>query len=386
MNLKIKYLLFNLFILFIFLSPTKILSYILGYAFLFLNIDNYRKVLDYQNGLKLLLGFVILISFVFNVNSELEFKDYMIILNTMLLVFLFPYFDTKIIANKINPFIIFTIIIVIFLSQIAFIFDISTVKNIILLFYENEASERGFESFIANANRNGGLYFNPNQASKYLTMLLALSLCINENKIKYISIIVLLFSVLLTGSRTGLIISFIILLVEIFFIQKKYKFGIVTVFIGLLTILFNEKIVAENRSFQIKESGSLDYKLSALFDYLSNVSEDRNVFNLLFGNLRVDYQYLMSKYNLSFLHEFGFDAELGHLISFFGLIFLVVLLFFYFKQAVKIWNTSFILIIIPFVLWPVTSTILFSFKTSMVYMVVLGYALSQNKINKKQLK
>ncbi|MCM4167387.1 hypothetical protein KCTC52924_02969 [Arenibacter antarcticus] len=366
-------LILNIFIVYCFLSPTSEVFYFLGYLGLLVNIGSLPKLINYNLNLKLILGLLILMSFLFNINYDNSFKDYLNAFNILLLLFLFPYFISK--DLKIHIFSIITIITVILFSQLAFIFDISIIKGVILTIYNDESSEFGFDRFI-NTGRNGGIYYNPNQASKYLTILLALSLVvIKNNKLDFLIILSILLGIFLTGSRTGMLVALIIIACNIFIVQRKYIYGVTLTLCGLLISIIITPI-ADSRSFQISNSGSIQYKLDIFFEYINNVIKKDSLINLTFGNFTSDYNSLMTKFEFIQTSHFGFDSEFGMAISFLGVSFWFTLLIFYYRQLLLLLKSKFILIFIPFIFWPITSTVLFSFKTSLVYMVLLGFGVS----------
>jgi hypothetical protein len=368
-----KNTLFNIFVVFCFLSPTNELFYLIGYLFLLVNSSSIKQNITQDVKIKVLLFIMIVISYFINYDNNLIFKDYLNAFNLMFLIFLFPYFGYK---RKVYSVTIIIIISVILISQLAYVFSIDSISKVINLVYLNESSEIRFDRYI-QVGRNGGLYFNPNQASKYLTMLLALTfLCVKANHLKSLIVAGILFSVLLTGSRTGLIVSIMIISVYVFYIKKSFKYGFITLFLGISVLLLNESQIIEKRNLQYSDTGSLDYKFDVLFEYLSKVFLNGNIADLLFGNFTSQFDLISSKFEMSYVFDFGFDAELGMLISFIGVISFVLILLFYIKQFRILFKTDYILLTIPFIFWPLTSTILFSFKTSLLYLSILGYGVS----------
>jgi|SRR5690606_6670683 len=378
MKILNKNLIFNVFIVFCFLSPTKEWAYLLGYILLFLNLKRLDLILTYENIFKSILGLLIGLAMVLNARSMIDPKDLMIIFNFGLLFLLFPYFIGK--GITIKPFSILFITLSIIFSQIIFFFDIEFLKVIIYKIYENETGLRNFDSFIVGAGRNGGLFYNPNQASKYLNILLAVALVSVKNyNFQLLLSGLITFSVFLTGSRTGLIVVLLILLYYLIIIKKDYLISLLLTFCGAGAIMI-KNLYENTRSLSLSETGSLDYKVDSLLDYFNKVAAYEPVKSLLFGNLVSDYDKLASIYDLDQKYKFGFDAEVGFMISFFGLIITLLILVFFLKQSLKLIQTKYYIIIIPFFVWPITSTILFSFKTSLVYMVLLAYSINKSTL------
>lgn len=372
-NLKNTKLLQNVFFVAIFLLPNSIIYYGIMYLFLLLTMENSfpKRALPY------FLVIAILFSFILNIGGYFNLKDLLVALNISFLLFFFPYTFKNV---SINIKTIYIISFAILLSQLIFTLEITPLSNLVESIYKRDESEHEFTRFITSSFRNGGLYYNPNQASKYLTSLLTLVLVLNfKNKDKLVISLLLLISVFMTGSRTGFIVAVVIFtLYSVFILKSKLTSFFMFLFGGL--IIFIQGI--GTRSLNIQETGSFDYKINALFDYISKVSLDGNYINLLFGNFTTSYPVLLRKYSLSSLYEFGFDAEIGMLVSSYGLMFILLYILFYIGVFKKLNRTNFI-IIIPFLLWPFTSTILFSIKTSIVYMSVLSIVIGIKKQNSK---
>ncbi len=374
MRLKIKtyqHLLFNLLILFVFLLPNNIYSYLICYGLFFSCILNYNTKLNYLSSLKIFLLVSLFFSFIYNLDGIFVLNDFLKIFNILILIFLFPYFDLKF---NIDYRTILFITLIILTSQLSFIFNLTFISNLIEQVYKIDP-EYNFTRFI-DGGRNGGIYYNPNQASKYITMLIALVfISINNNTLRRIILIGLYFSLFITGSRTGFIIGLVIFLTEIFFVRKRGVLGIITT--SLVTIMY---IVYYNffRSLNFEYSGSLGYKVEVLIQYLDKVTLDNHLGSFLFGNFTSVYELIDRKYNLSYIHQFGFDSEIGMLISSFGILAFIIFIMFYIKVFKEL-KGRYILIICLFIFWPITSTILFSIKTSMLFYIILGWSVNKSK-------
>lgn len=368
-----KPFLINLFIALIFLAPTSVFFYGLMYAFLIgltrLRKNNYGKP----------LVFLIFISMILNINGLYDFKDVLIALNIVFLVLFFPYGFKR---NKISCRLIYVISIYILISQLCYIFEINLLINFFEAIYKNEDSGQDFTFFISRALRNGGIYFNPNQASKYLTLLLALVITANfKNRDKFLLASILFISVILTGSRTGLITFLLIMFGYSVFHYKRKIISVVILLCGMGALFLFGK---GSRSLNFGQSGSASYKIDAIKDYISVSFLDRNFIVNLFGNFTTNYEYIAQKYSLNYIYEFGFDAEIGMIISTYGIVFLFFYCIYFYYGIIRLLNKETFLIIIPFLIWPLTSTILFSIKTSIVYFVTLGLVIGNNVQTKKR--
>lgn len=369
-----NHFLMNVYIVLIFLLPNGVIYY--GVMYFFLLILLQIKILNKNSKIVLLIS--VFLSFIFNINSFYEFKDLLIAFNIVFLLFFFPFFFKKV---QIKIYVIYFITIIVLLSQLSFLFQIQPLMNLFETIYKNENLENEFTSFITGALRNGGLYYNPNQASKYLTSILTLLLVLDyKNRDKLIIATSILFSVFLTGSRTGLVIALIILLCYTLFIIRRKIISFFLIVFGSISVI----IIGEgSRSLNLGETGSFDYKLNAFINYWNIITKDENFLNLLFGNFTTNYSFLFQKYRLDSFFRYGFDAEIGMMISSLGLFFTILYLIYYIN-IFKWINKSNFIILIPFFIWPLTSTILFSIKTSIVYFSILGIVIFNSNKNLEQ--
>ncbi|MGK4567207.1 hypothetical protein [Flavobacterium sp. 3HN19-14] len=350
-------------------------AYILNYLLLIYCISSFKiNFLANMNSKLLLLG-AIVISYVFNISTEINPEsDFLVALNILLLFFLFPYFKTR--DYTVGHKVLFFIAGFIIFSQLVYIYEITYFTDLLESIYKRADAEQEFNFFITE-NRNGGIYFNPNQACKYATMLMGLTFVSLQGKFKWIIISTLMVSVVLTGSRTGLITALAFFAIHIFFLKRNFFLTFLVVAVGLViipTLEFNNI-----RSTQLNDTGSLDYKNEALFFYFSQAMKYDKWNHLAFGNFTSDYDIITSIYRMPQKYNLGFDAEIGFMISTFGVFGLVALILFYVRHMRSL-NKKYLLIITPFIFWPVTSTIIFSFKSGMVYLVCLGWCVSKSNI------
>lgn len=368
--LKDENILMNFLFAIIFLLPNAIPYYIIIYLFLFLTMTCKLE----KPFVTFFLIISIILSFFSNINSFFTSKDIFIALNIVFLLIFYPFFKKPF---EVSQKTIFVIVLSVFISQLAFLFEFNLISQFIENIYSTADTEEEFTRFITGALRNGGLYYNPNQACKYLTILLAYILTsVYTNKIKIILSSLIFISILLTGSRTGFLIGALIFMGYLLFIKKsKVLFIFLSVLIGLILFITG----TETRSFQIQETGSFDYKIGAFLDYWLVIANDGYIVELLLGNFSINYENLSNTYNLSPDYAFGFDSEFGFLLSAYGMLFSLFYLI-YMLLTFKRLPNKYLLFVIPFILWPFTSTILFSVKTSLVYFIVLGsVSVQQNK-------
>ena len=127
----------------------------------------------------------------------------------------------------VNKYLILFITFFIITSQIVYVFGISSITQIIDQIYPlNERNMVWTHRSIENINeltsvniRAGGIYRNPNQFTKYINLLYIIILnCRFSEKFKYLSLFLIFGSILLTGSRTGIIVFAI---VNIIYFKKR---------------------------------------------------------------------------------------------------------------------------------------------------------------------
>lgn len=272
------------------------------------------------------------------------------------------------------------------LSQLAFVFNIQALTDPLIKVYFNDGDINGIslERYETAANdfssilqmRYGGIYGNPNQFCRQLTLLYIVYLIeyksSNTSRLLFISLIVF-FSVLLTGSRTGLIA--VVLVVIIFSVRERKKrnrnrgFMLNIAVVLLITIMligtFHQTLTMGFRGFEI-EAG-LGNSLLSKIGFFNTFVTKSSFLNLLFGHLS----------SSSFERLYGvkyIDSEWGELFASFGAIgtliaILILVRIFRYKSK----DLNFYLLNL---LWGITSTILFSFRMSFLFLLFLSKYIS----------
>lgn len=342
---------------------------------IYLKIKNRWKSY-YFNSIVLVTLFIPLL---LNIASGITFKSFQIWITICLYFFCFP-FVGRVRLNNVYIYITFALI---FISQLAWLLNISFLTNIIDMLYPiNEFMEGNLEYIAENISlenystfRLGGLYRNSNSCSEALCMLLGFYIANNreiEKKTIFV-LAVMMYAIIITGSRTGFIVSG--LMVSLYFIlNKRYSYIILLVIAFALYVIFGGN--SELRVFKVQEgvSDSLGAKNGTFLSYLSN--EDSPI-KLLFGYFDAAKYRTMAK--LGFMNSF--DSDYGTLIFSYGFVgFFVILLFLYsvFKRVGKLEKICFVLL-----LWMTSATIFKSFRMLFVYMLLLSIIYSNyTKTNK----
>lgn len=176
--------------------------------------------------------------------------------------------------------------------------------------------------------RASGFLGNPNQCAKFCNLLLCFYLYYLPNNSRpslivlaeYVSIIVL------AGSRTGMIVSLLILLV-FFYLRSsnRLKFLRHTIIITIFVILFIFPVLSYLRLFNFEEAVeySLLIKLGVVGEYV-NYSFN-NVFDFIFGNFFVSSSLSLLK-NESIFSFSIFDSDLGYIYYSYGLLGIIALI------------------------------------------------------------
>lgn len=371
-------LLFSLSLLFGLLSPNSMVFYaIQGLLPLILFVFCINKKTFRFNKYALFFLLIITGSFLYNTfnNAILDYKTVFRFFSFVFLFLLFPFAP----STPIPKWILYSGLSVIIISQLAFSFGIIPIVSFIDKFYPYEGETLGYSSdyllggagnidFITN-RRYGGIFRNPNQAVRYVTLLLIVFLIEAKQsnffkKLPFFSLV--LISVILSGSRTGLILTALILFYDTYLYHKKeniLRIGIVSVLILFSLVLLVPLLLNfDLRIFEISKGA--ETSLSQKFIYFDQFfSKLTSPINFLIGHFSSEN--LEKLYGMKWL-----DSEWAELFYSFGLIGFISLFSFY-KSLYDLndRNIRFFLIIL---FWSVTSTILFSFKMSFLLMLLLS--------------
>ena len=211
---------------------------------LIMSVGNFKAI--GINKFSILIIVIVALSFVLNVflDTSIENKAVMRLFSLCTLFLFFPFVTQVTIPN----WALYSALAYILISQFAYVLGISPLVSFFDSFYPYYGETESFKTeylmsgagdvdFIKN-RRYGGLYHNPNQAVRYISVLLAVFLIENKNyrvwkKLPFIGLV--LISVSLSGSRTGFLVTLILLIGNYLFLDiKKIKF---TTILPILTIV-----------------------------------------------------------------------------------------------------------------------------------------------------
>lgn len=326
----------------------------------------------------------LLTTLLFNLPQSISTKALMSAFTVMLYFACFP-----IVRNvKIPNGYFFFILGFVFVSQIAYAYDITFMEVILNTVYpisEEDVTAIHMQNTVNADNilnfRLGGLFHNSNDCSRALTFLLAGFVILNREKpFRYLLpfIIISFYAVLLTGSRTGYVVSSLIIISYIF-VDKRISnlWRIVAVVsavvaFGVMTWMGSDTY----RGFNVVQgfSNSADLKMATFGYYLSS---ENSVLRLLIGYLDVQRfdisgatSYVMSQ----------FDSDYGGIIFSYGFIGFVSILIYFFTIFLKLRSEGRVFFVL--LLWMYSSTIVTSFRALFLFMLLLSVVYSNESKSK----
>ena len=334
--------------------------------------------------LRILFCAIIVISTALSINNGLHSSNKYILMavNLVLLMICFPFIGRQAIPK------VYYYISIIFIigSQIVYLIGYEPLELLYEYLYPvtGENDTRVFNYMKENITfgrvfnfRLGGLFHNPNQASRFITTLVAMFL-VDYSKEKFATVfrflILAFLSILLTGSRTGFVVIFLLTgyyLYKLETISKQLKAGL---YIFLLFIFMPIFLIAASESIRgldVSEgmNDSFAYKIEVFVDYLRQPNSFRQ---LLIGHADPETFRPSSSTTIDIL-----DSEYGNMVYSYGFLGLIVILAFYFvcwKYTSKQGRIYYFIL-----LWLITSSILFSYRMCFLFMFFLSHVVSLDK-------
>src|SRR5690606_6912724 len=338
------------------------------------------------NKYSLVFGGVILLRFVLNniVGSEISVKSLQRLFTFITLFLLFPF----VLYFKIYNGVLYFCLAYLLLSQLAYVFGIGFLVNFYNTFYpytgdlqiynsEFLLSGSGEADFVLN-RRYGGIYHNPNQLIRYISVLLLVFFIENRNRSQLYKVPFLILVILATsiaGSRTGFF--FVIIVIGFSFFYQRPPISIlkssVPLFMGLLGLILVIYFLSQYEMRVLEVSSGFNNSIGLKVEwFLTFFNQLSSPFNFLVGHFSTDN---ILVYGINIL-----DSEWGELFYNFGLLGVFTLFMFYFDLfKTKDRNLRFLLLIL---IWGISSTIIFSFRMSIFYMIILSNYYSYYKQRK----
>jgi len=377
-----------IFIIAVFL-PVNTSSYILQGVIIFglvfsssiVNRDRIEGNFKYQ---KLMFYLWVSLSYFYNVVMGAQFETDSIIKIGYLTIILLSFPISR--TYKIFESTIFVCIILIFITQISYPLNISFIIDMIDTYYARESFFNNSEAVMLNTYtgslldlRFGGVFRNPNQCARIVTLLYGVFLVNKINNgssiFNVLSLLLFIPSILMTGSRTSLVI-FIMLTGLYYYYKSKYVFKksiLILPVLMVVIVIFIGNINLDGRIFDFSElsgnenNASFTTKLNFLNNYISYASKSQP-FDLFIGTFNVD-----SGDNFVFNSNYrikNFDSEIGYVVYSLGFVGILLILWFYiiiYKNTGH--NVKLLMIIL---LWSLTSTILTNMRFSFLFLFVLS--------------
>jgi hypothetical protein len=383
---RIKEIAISSLLISLFLLNSTIFSNIIIFGLLIIVfLLSYRSIFNKDIFLfKIIILYSLLLTFVVNVNQQIELSEYIRYFSLLIIFLIFP-LNVEV-KNKFFIVMIFITGILIFISQLGSSFGVQPINILIQRFYPidyNVWESQSLESIsglneYGSFKRFGGIYYNPNIMGQNIVLWCILFISILESSKLQISRHLLLIivsysitflSLILSGSRTAMAVYAVFLLLKYYNVIKRKKILISLIIIAVLATSY--QFFSELRIFQISSAitnpeGSLNIKFNILKDWLSNrLSGEVNLFNILFGDFDLGIQ---------------FDADLGYILSYFGIIGFFAIIFYLSKVFYLFKNKRYYFSIF---LIGIGATVIMNFRFSIIALLILSIAYSD--IVKKRL-
>ena len=334
--------------------------------------------------LRILFCGIIVITTAFSINNGTHDSNKYILMgfNILLLMICFPFAGGRAIPKAYY----YIALIFIILSQIVYLIGFEPLQLLYEYLYpatgENET--RMFNYMKENITFGGifnfrlaGLFHNPNQASRYITSLVALFL-VDYSKERFVSVLRFLIfafiSVLLTGSRTGFVVLFVLAgyyLYKSETISKQVRAGM---YILLLFLFLPVAMIAASETIRgLNVAGGMSdsfvFKIQVFADYLG---QPNSFLHLLIGYADPS---TFRPSDISIIEIF--DSEYGNMVYTYGFLGLIINIAFYlscWRYTIRRGRIFYFML-----LWYITSTLLFSYRMCFIFMFMLSHIVSLDR-------
>lgn len=258
-----------------------------------------------------------------------NYKSLYKVINLLVLFSLFPYINYKNVYIR-RWFVVMMICLVIF-TQLVWLLGFQPIIKLLDSIYPTTVSygQIGVDLSLNIGGRYGGIFHNPNDCSRNVTILTAMYLVLSgrEKRTDILVLFLMGFSIFLTGSRTGIMmfvatVSIYILNQES--ITKKKKIIILSAILSVLALIFIYAVGDNTRVKSLTLNVGKSERLYYIVEILTKTF--KNPIEFAFGNF---YQERLSV--LGFGFSGGFDSDLGNLIYYYGLASFTCLLTFIFS-------------------------------------------------------
>ncbi len=325
----------------------------------------------------------LVLSLAFNSAGDVGIKSLLSWVTIAMYFTLFPFVGPVKVRNSYLTICLIFII----LSQLVYLLDIGFLTSFIDTYYPISENDMNFYSYMRNnisyenmTNfRLGGLYRNPNQCARYLTFLLAFYLVSNRQKplrSQWMFPLTALSAILMTGSRTGLVVAALLLFFTLF---RKRDMPAMAKFVTILAVVFAGIYLASSElsdmrslDFQRGFSGSFNLKWVTFYYYF--ISEESLLY-MLFGHLDPE-----QFQNLMMMGMEQFDTDYGNLIYCFGIVGFLSFFVYWIIIGSKITKESRVYFFLLF--WMLGSTLVMSYRACFIFQLFLSIIYSNDIKNR----
>ena len=327
----------------------------------------------------------LLLTLLINFAQDVSLKSVVMAITMIMYFYTYPMIRNVRLPQQYLFFCLFFIL----MSQLAYIFQIPYMANILDTMYPISQDDVYGTAYIQdNASletifdyRMGGLYRNANLCAMSLSILLAIYIVLNAEKpIKKNLLFVSLccFGIIITGSRTGFAVASAILILYAYQDKRVSEFWRVAAsLIMVIAIIYimstgSSEYRALNVGSGLNDSASIKFRT-----FLYYITNEDSVLKLFFGYIDA------TRFNSSSTLMQYFDSDYGNIIFCYGIIgFLAIIYFFatlFFKMD-KIGKLYFVVL-----LWMVSAAIISSYRHLFIFMMLLPIVSQLHSGNRKNV-
>jgi len=283
------------------------------------------------------------------------------------------------------------VFIVLFLISIFQFYDLFSINDILgFVYWDTVHLEVSKKYSDLNNFRAGSVFINFNNYSQFVVMMFSIFLFYKyKNKISnktFIFIIIIVFvNLVLTGSRTGFLVSIFLVMITliIYFYKNRFTLSkyikvvlITSLFLILLGTFYSNLNFSDFRLLEVNQGidNSLNYKYTTFL----NMVREMNIIQFLIGFGPYDYQ-------SQFIEQVDFD--LGNILTYFGLagmIFFVLFVYFTFrenKNYKKSYSLLLFYLLLVFILTSLTSGMYFNLRVFSILLLLTSTNFIEKEVN-----
>jgi len=283
------------------------------------------------------------------------------------------------------------VFIVLFVISIFQFYDLFSINDILgFIYWDTVHLEVSKKYFDLNNFRAGSVFINFNNYSQFVVMIFSIFLFYKyknkiSNKIFIFLFIIILVNLVLTGSRTGFLVSIFLVMITLIIYLYKNRFTlskyiktvlIISLFLILLGIFYSSVNFADFRLLEVNQGidNSLNYKYTTFL----NMVREMNIIQFLIGFGPYDYK-------SQFIEQVDFD--LGNILTYFGLagmIFYVFFVYFSFRKNQnnkRSYSLLLFYLLLIFVLTSLTSGMYFNLRVFSILLLLISTNFIEKETN-----